>query len=302
MTWFYYFVSFCFGLIFGSFFNVCIYRIPKKGSLGERSRCPFCGEIIRWYDNIPLLSFALLRAKCRHCHSPISIQYPIVEALTGSLFVLAYWWSTEFVPKELHIEQQVIIPELFLGLILVSILIIISVIDIQKMIIPNIVIGPGIALSFLLVVAFSLSRSQPGRISLSLLSGTIGSGFLLIVGLLYGYLFTEKSPPSVEGDKGESGEEEINDEGEGIRTGVGFGDIKLVFFTGLVLGYFHWYLILVQLFFGFLIGSLVSIALMLIFHIGRKEHVPFGPFLAAGAVISLVFGSNLVEFYLKMFR
>ncbi|MHB8896504.1 MAG: prepilin peptidase, partial [Candidatus Geothermincolia bacterium] len=88
MVWFYYVVAAGFGLIFGSFFNVVIYRTPQDMGLGDRSICPECGMVIRWYDNIPLLSYALLKGRCRGCRKPISIRYPLVEATTAGMFVL----------------------------------------------------------------------------------------------------------------------------------------------------------------------------------------------------------------------
>src|SRR5450756_2156616 len=114
-----------FGLIFGSFFNVCIYRMPLEESLGQRSHCTNCGSTIRWYDNIPLLSFILLRGRCRNCGERISWRYPLVELATALLFVLVYWWCRNLMPGDLGLPKgSNISPELFIGLLLVSVLII----------------------------------------------------------------------------------------------------------------------------------------------------------------------------------
>jgi len=298
MDWFPYVVSFCYGLILGSFFNVCIYRIPKKKSLGERSRCPSCGGLISWYDNIPLLSFIILRGKCRRCSSRISLRYPAVEATSGILFILIYWWGRNLVPSQFNeAAPKIFTPEMVLGLILVSVLVIVTVIDIREFIIPNVVIGPGILLSLVCVLTLSLLRGEPVRLAYALLGGLIGGGFLLLSGLTYGFLFLRRR---TEVSKDIPGEDESgNDE---MPTGIGFGDVKLTFFTGFVLGYFYWYLVVVQLFLGFLLGSIVSLFMILFLGKGRKDLVPFGPFLSCGAVIALIWGKQLVDLYLKLLR
>ena len=308
MTWFYYVVAALFGLILGSFFNVVIYRVPRKKSLGERSRCPECGNIIRFYDNVPLLSFVILRAKCRGCKRPISWRYPLVEASTAGLFVLIYWWSRNPVPSQQGFPSgQVVTPELFIGLLMVSVLIIVSAVDLIDGIVPNRVIYPGQVMLFLLVIGVALYRGQPGRIGLAVASAAIGSGFLLVAGMLYGALFLRRRAP-----EGVAKGEEASDDGEGggdadddheeLATGIGMGDVKLLAFTGLALGYFHWYLVLVQLFVGFLLGALVAIPLLALAKKGRKDPLPFAPFLAVGAIIALVWGQQIVNLYLKLLR
>ena len=308
MTWFYYVVAALFGLIFGSFFNVVIYRVPRKKSLGERSRCPECGNVIRWYDNVPLLSFVILRARCRGCKTPISWRYPLVEASTAGLFVLIYWWSRSLVPSQQGFPSgQVVTPELFIGLLMVSVLIIVSAVDLIDGIVPNRVIYPGQVMMFLLVIGVALYRGQPGRIGLAVASAAIGSGFLFVAGMLYGALFLRRRAP-----EGVAKGEEASDDGEGggdadddheeFATGIGMGDVKLLAFTGLALGYFHWYLVLVQLFVGFLLGALVAIPLLALAKKGRKDPLPFAPFLAVGAIIALVWGQQIVNLYLKLLR
>ena len=301
-------------MIFGSFFNVCIYRMPLEKSLGHRSECPSCGAVIRWYDNIPLLSFALLKGKCRHCKARISWRYPLIELSTALLFVLMYWWSMNVVPGEMSIKgNSVVNPELFIGLLMVSILIIAMVVDIEHGIVPNTAMYPGLIMMLALVTGLALYRGQPGRIGLSVASGVIGGGFLLAAGLIYGALFMRKgrvadgepseSEPSEskspETDSLLDGEElELEDE---IPTGIGMGDVKLLAFVGLALGYFHWYLILVALFLGFLFGAVISVFLMIFKGMGRKDRLPFAPYLAAGSIVALVWGAQLADLYLKLF-
>ena len=308
MTWFYYVVAALFGLILGSFFNVVIYRVPRKMSLGERSRCPECGNVIRWYDNVPLLSFVILRARCRGCKAPISWRYPLVEASTAGLFVLIYWWSRSLVPSQQGFPSgQVVTPELFIGLLMVSVLIIVSAVDFIDGIVPNRVIYPGLVMMLLLVTGVALYRGQPGRIGLAVASAAIGAGLLFVAGMLYGALFLRRRAPvgvtKVEGasDDGEGGGD-TDEDPEEFATGIGMGDVKLLAFTGLALGYFHWYLVLVQLFVGFLIGALVAIPLLALARKGRKDLLPFAPFLAAGAIVALVWGYQIVDLYLKLLR
>ncbi len=314
MTWLYYFAAAGFGLIFGSFFNVIIYRLPRDLSLGERSVCPHCGVVIRWYDNIPILSYCILRARCRRCGERISLMYPLVEAVTAGLFVLVYWWSRATVPADLGLPPgQVFTPELFIGLLLVCILLVASAVDLTFGIVPNRVMYPGLVAMLLLVTALGLYRGQPGRIGIAVAAGTAGGLFLLGIGLLYGFLFMRRAPRS-EGESrlledearqdsaAEKGGHEDDEEVIEIPTGIGMGDVKLIAFCGLALGYFHWYLIIVQLVIGFLLGALTSIPLVLLKRSGRRDRIPFAPFLAAGAVIALIWGQQLSDLYLKLLR
>lgn len=322
MVWFYYLVAAGFGLIFGSFFNVVIYRVPRDMTLGDRSACPNCGMIIRWYDNIPLLSFAVLRGRCRKCKAPISVRYPLVEALTACLFVLVYWWSRGIAPEQMGTPTgQVVTPELFIGLLLASILIIASAVDIDLGIVPNKVMYPGMVAMLLLVIAIGIFRHQPGRIGLSVATAATGGGFLLGAGLLYGLLFLRGAPQEGADGSGEEqvsraeegkglavgSEEDMPEEGTeeedfGIPTGIGMGDVKLIVFCGLALGFFHWYFIIVQILAGFLLGALASIPLMVFAGKGKRDRLPFAPFLAAGAIVALVWGQQLVDLYLKLLR
>jgi leader peptidase (prepilin peptidase)/N-methyltransferase len=306
VTWFYYVVVAGFGLIFGSFFNVCIYRMPREESLGQRSHCTTCDSTIRWYDNIPLLSFILLRGRCRNCEERISWRYPVIELTTALLFILVYWWSRNLMPVDLGLSKgSNISPELFIGLILVSVLIISVGADIDFGIIPNMATYPGMIIMLSLVIGSALYRGHPGRIGLSIASGATGGGFLLVAGLVYGALFLRGSaaPEDLSQDQAniDMGGRD-NDRKSDPPTGIGMGDVKLVAFVGLALGYFHWYLIILQLFLGFLIGAIVSIALLGFKIKSRKDRIPFAPFLSLGAVTALIWGNQLADLYLKLLR
>jgi leader peptidase (prepilin peptidase)/N-methyltransferase len=329
MLWFYYLVAAGFGLIFGSFFNVCAYRLPMGKTLGDRSACPECDGAIKWYDNVPLLSFVLLRGKCRRCGARISWRYPLVELSTSLLFVLVYWWSIKVVPSLMSVPAgKGFYPELFVGLLMVSVLVIATTADYCYGLIPNKATYPGMVMMLGLVIGLALYRGQPGRIGLSVAGGAIGGGFMLTAGLVYGVIFMRKRGPDKEEEDGErapgseaagdgdseernhelptgsgstwDGEEEAPD--DEFQTGVGMGDVKLMLFVGLAVGNFHWYLILVALFFGYLIGSVVSVALIALGRADRKTKLPFAPYLAAGSVIALVWGSQIINQYLNIFR
>lgn len=318
MTWFYYLVTAFFGLIIGSFINVAICRLPTGETLGKRSHCTSCGEMIHWYDNVPLLSFVVLRGKCRRCGAPISWQYPLVELSTSLLFVLMYWWSISIVPGMLHIPGgQLFVPELTIGLLLVTILMIAGGVDITHGLVPNKALYPGMVMLLLLVTGLALYRGQPGRIGLAVAGAAIAGGFLLVAGLLYGAFFMRAGEP-VEGEPGavdETGTADVvakvdgpirdmveDEDDVGFATGIGMGDVKLAAFFGLALGYFHWYLVAVALFLGFLAGLLASIFLMIAMGKGRKDRIAFAPYLSIGAVIALLWGQYLADLYIKLFR
>ena len=309
MTWFYYLSIAGFGLILGSFFNVCIYRMPLGKHLGKRSVCPDCGMMIRSYDNIPLVSFVVLKGRCRGCGSPISWRYPLVELSTALLFMLVYWWSISVVPGEIGVSGgDPFVAELIIGLLMVSVLIISVGADISHGIVPNRATFPGMVLMLAAVVGLSLYRGQPGRIGISLASALIGGGFLLFAGVLYGLLFMKpgvgQEGPENSGDidGGDEGGDNDDDAEEELRTGIGMGDVKLMIVIGLALGYFHWYLVIVQLFIAYLVGAIVALALMLLTGLGRKDRLPFVPFLAIGAIVTLIWGQTVVDWYLKLLR
>ncbi len=155
------------GLALGSFLNVCIYRLPRKESVvTPASRCPACGRSLRWFDNVPLLGYALLRGRCRACRAPISIRYPLVEITTALLFVAYYWqlgWQPLLVPR----------------LVFVAAMVVLFVTDLEHRILPNLVTVPGIVCGFV----FSLFL-PPGWVA-SLLGILIGGGGLWAIAELY---------------------------------------------------------------------------------------------------------------------
>jgi leader peptidase (prepilin peptidase) / N-methyltransferase len=246
-----------FGLVVGSFDNVAIYRIPEGKSLWKpRSFCPHCGNSIAWYDNIPLIGYTLLRGRCRNCSESISLRYPLVELLSGLLFLavfakVGFKWTAELLPY----------------LFMVTVLIIVSVIDLQRQIIPNKVIYPAILMGLAAMGIVALVRGDYHIIVESLIGLVVIGVPLAILSLVY-------------------------------PKGMGMGDAKLAAFTGIILG---WSSELVAFFLGVLLGAIVSILLMITSKKGRKSRIPFGPFLAAGAMIALFWGQAIWDFYRGLF-
>jgi leader peptidase (prepilin peptidase)/N-methyltransferase len=251
---FIYFFVLLIGLIIGSFLNVCIYRIPEgKSILWPNSHCPSCQKKLTWYHNIPLLSYLVLGGRCSFCKKRISLRYPFVELLTGALFVLVY-------------QRFGFTPPFFVFSFFIALLIVITFIDIDFQIIPDVISLPGIGLGFLasfLIPWFSWTDSFLGIL--------LGGGSLYLVAVVY------KMLTKVDG--------------------MGGGDIKLLAMIGAFIG---WKAILPVIFISSLIGCLVGIPAMLLKGSGTKLALPFGPFLALGAVIYLLYGNILIQWYLKI--
>lgn len=246
--------TFIFGLCIGSFLNVCIYRLPvSKSIVHPGSTCPKCGHLIRFYDNIPLLSYLLIGGKCRHCHAAISLRYPIVELL-GGLFALG-----SFLKFGLSLEALIVF-------IFIAALLVITFIDIDHRIIPDIITLPGIPLGF--AASFALPTVTYRQ---SLLGILVGGGSLFLVAWTY-HLMTGKE-------------------------GMGGGDIKLLAMIGAVIG---WQGILFTVFVASAVGTLSGMLVMLKTGKNMKLAVPFGPFLAVGAIAYIFFGPQLVDWYLHL--
>lgn len=262
-----------FGLIFGSFLNVCILRVPRRESIvTPGSHCPACGHSIRWYDNFPVLSYVLLRGRCRDCHARISPLYPLVEILTAVVFVLEYWRygaTLEFVK----------------GLIFAMLMIVLIFTDLRERRIPHRISVPGIALG----VAFSFWvpvdnrpigwilaqwRVFPSSLLLSLmgaLAGAImGGGLFYAVGEIFYHLRHKE--------------------------GLGFGDVMLMLVVGTFLGP---PLTLMTILLGSLLGSFIAIPLTVISSKFRNYQWPYGSFLGIAAIYASIGGDALLRAYLQ---
>ncbi len=299
---FYYFIIFIFGLIIGSFLNCYMYRrlpaesqrhsggpasISLSASLGGeqekslkgRSFCPHCKHKLSWLDLFPVFSFLFLRGKCRYCRKKISWQYPIVELMTGLLFLLIFNYQLSIFNKLSIINFQNLINLAFLFYIFSS-LIIIFVYDLKHYLIPDKVLFPAIIIAatykFLVNLSFShwnlienlkLKIENSASILNFILAVFIASGFFFIIWLVSGGKW------------------------------MGFGDVKLAILLGLVLGFPN---ILTGLFLAFLFGAIIGVVLMALKKKELNSKIPFGPFLIAGTFMAILWGQQLMQWYLNL--
>ncbi|MEA2098243.1 MAG: prepilin peptidase [Patescibacteria group bacterium] len=265
----FYIIIFVFGLIIGSFLNVVIFRLENGEKIvNDRSKCLHCKHFLGWYDLIPVLSFILLKRKCRYCGRSISIQYPLVELGTGILFMM--------IMMIMNYESGIMNQELlstFYFLLIASALIVIFVYDLKHYIIPDKVIYPAIVITFIYRMFEILKFNHSDLIGI--LNQIL---YLLFPAVLAGGFFYA----IVVITKGK---------------GMGGGDIKLGFLMGLILG---WPLVLVALFLSFIIGSVVGIFLVFAGNKKMKSMIPFGPFLVLGTFISLFWGERIMKWYLNL--
>lgn len=279
------FVGFLFifilGTAVGSFLNVVIHRVPNEQSVVfPNSACPKCKNAIKPYDNIPILSWVILGGKCRNCKEKISARYPAVELLNGLLWILVYW-------------QIGFNPFLLVCLIFVTTMVSLIFIDAENMILPDVINYPLLVFSLLVRVLFPLFLTAEFFSDLTFsplagfqnypiwlvslfgafLGGLVGGGFLWLVG-------------------------EIWKRFRGVDA-MGLGDVKMMFAVGALLG---WRLTLLSIFLGAFSGAVIGI--FVIFSQKEKDFqakLPFGIFLGIGSIISLLFGEQLINWYVKSF-
>jgi leader peptidase (prepilin peptidase)/N-methyltransferase len=239
------------GAIFGSFLNVVAYRLPRHESIVmPASHCTRCGTPVKPYDNIPILSYLLLRGHCRSCGEPISVRYPLVEALTGALCAGAVLAHSSAAGIALSIA-------------LILLVVPAALIDLEHRIIPNKITALGAVLALGIGLALD-PAGEPGR----LIAGAAAGGFLLAAALAY-------------------------------PGGMGMGDVKLAGMMGLFLGAAVAPAILIALVSGVLLGAVVIARKGA--QQGRKTAIPFGPFLALGALVGVFAGQQLVDLYVNHF-
>ena len=243
------------GLAVGSFLNVCIHRLPLNESLmWPASRCTNCRRALAWYENLPIVSWLVLRGRCRTCRSAISPRYPCVEAITAFVFVsgyVIYGWT----------------PLLAVRLLFACAMIVLFFIDLDHRILPNAITLPGIVLG----VAVSF-LTPPGWRS-SLIGLLAGGGVLFAVAETYYRL---------------RGQE-----------GLGMGDVKMLGMIGAFLG---WPLMLVTLILASISGSIIGLALIASRRGDMKYALPFGTFLACGALVAAVAGDSILAWYISLYR
>jgi leader peptidase (prepilin peptidase)/N-methyltransferase len=245
---------FAVGLAIGSFLNVCIHRVPRGESIvSPPSHCPACGQPIRWYDNLPIVGYVMLRGRCRVCREPFSVAYPAVELATGALFALHLWWY----------GWQ---PLLGVRLLLACVMVVLFVVDLRHRILPNVITLPGIAIGFACALVW-----PPGWLS-SIAGILLGGGVLFGIGELYYRLRREE--------------------------GLGMGDVKMLAMIGAFLG---WQQTLVTLVLSSFLGSLIGLGLIASGRGTMKYALPFGSFLAIGAIASGLVGDALLGWYLGFY-
>jgi leader peptidase (prepilin peptidase)/N-methyltransferase len=241
-----------FGLLIGSFLNVVAWRLPRGESLVKpRSKCPGCDTQLKAYDNIPVFSWLVLRGRCRGCGEKISARYPVVEAITAALYVLVV---------ALKVDD---VAQMVLGLVLVTFLVPIAVIDLDVKRIPNALTGPAAVLAVALGALL-----DPGHLPEQLIAGLAAGFFFFLPALIH-------------------------------RKGMGMGDVKLVAVLGLYLGR----AVVPAIFIALILGVVVGAGIVATKGVsdGRRTKVPFGPFLAIGGLIAFFVGEGLVDSYTSSF-
>lgn len=271
---------FILGAVIGSFLNVLIHRLPLEESIVfPNSACPSCKTAIKPYDNIPILSWLILRGRCRNCRLPIHYRYPLVEFLTALLFLLSYR----------HAGLTYLLP---VELLFVSAIITLIFIDSEHMILPDVINYPGMFLAFFIRITLPLvtgtavfddlqysplsNLQQPLVINSfigAVFGALVGGGSLWFIGWLWKRL-------------------------RGVDA-MGLGDVKMMLWVGAFLG---WRLTVLTLFLGAFTGALAGI---LVVFAGRERNlqtqIPFGIFLGAGSLIALFFGNSIINWYLTNF-
>jgi leader peptidase (prepilin peptidase)/N-methyltransferase len=243
------------GLCVGSFLNVCIYRLPRRQSLvSPPSRCPRCNRRLAWFDNIPVLSWVLLRGTCRQCQAPISKQYPIVELVTAALSL----GVVAATPPG---------PLLASRLVLLTMLIVLFVIDLEHQILPDAITLPGIGVG----LAFSLF-APPGVLA-AIVGTIVGAAGLEAIRYAY-YLWRREE-------------------------GMGFGDVKMLAMIGAFLG---WKAVILTVVLSSFAGALVGVSMMSFKREGLKYALPFGTFLAVGAIVAMLAGDPIIDWYVSLYE
>jgi len=247
-------ICFVIGLCVGSFLNVVIYRVPRRESVVRpRSHCPGCDAPIADRDNIPVVSWVLLRGRCRSCGTRISVRYPLVELGTAVLFVAA--------AVRLGATWQLPAFCVFFASLLA-----ISVIDLDHYIIPNRVIYPTLAVTIPLLVVAAAADGSWGHLRNAAIGGVAGFAVLLAIHVA-------------------------------VPRGMGFGDVRLAGVIGMMLGWLGLRYLFLGLFLAFMLASIIGVALIAARLRSRKDAVPFGPFMALGAVLAVLWGRAILDAY-----
>lgn len=262
------------GALIGSFLNVVVYRVPAgKSIVSPPSACPQCGASIRPIDNLPIISWLVLRGRCRDCASTISARYPLVELGTALAFVAvavaflpAAFSALEAGDASLAIAHFIeTVAFLYFAAISVSL----ALIDIDTHTLPNRIVLPSYIVGAVLLVAAALASGD----WMAIIRAASG-----MAGLFVFYLALALVKPGA----------------------MGFGDVKLAGVIGLYLGYLGWGSLIVGAFAAFIVGGLASVVLLLLRRVNRKGGIPFGPWMVVGAWVGVFFGEGIADWYLAL--
>ncbi len=295
------------GLLLGSFLNVCIARLPKHESIvSPRSRCPHCGKLIRWFDNIPVVSWLILRGRCRDCKAAISPQYPLVELATGLWFTAIVFLASRTYGPQLDTEQQASLILSALGAAIVGFLLIgLLVMDWQTHLLPDAFTFTGIAISFFLACLRAVflqgnedqivlnstkqlrlrspgSFAAQGNVFLTGPEHILGVWLVSTVGAALILLSVRWIYKAIR-----------------RREGMGLGDVKLLAMIGSFLGF--WPAVL-SLFLGVLLATGYAILLLARGKASNTTRLPLGSFLCIGGLIAALYGTRLIETYQSFLR
>ncbi len=251
-----------FGAAIGSFLHVCVWRIPHEQSvITPGSHCPACGQPIPWYDNIPLLSYIMLRGACRHCQARIPLRYPLYELMTALLFM--------GILNRFHLS-----PTAFLYLVVVCDLIIASGIDWDYQYIPDFLSLPMIPISILVAAVAQGTLWFPTAlvqtVPAAVLGVLAGGGTIWLIRIVGSWFFRQEA--------------------------MGFGDVKLMAFLG---GFLGWPNSLLCIFLAAFLGSIVGVGFKLSGKLEKYGHIPFGPYLALGAYLCFLYGPEIIVWYTR---
>ena len=254
------------GLVIGSFLNVVIYRVPAGISLMRESRCPSCDAPVRPWQNVPVVSWLVLRGRCASCGARISPRYPLVELATGLAFAGVAWLF--LATSALPLGSTLVVTVAYLYLAAISIAL--ALIDIDTHRLPNSIVLPSYVVVAVLFTAACLLGADWG----ALLRAAIGGAALYLF-----YFILRVVRPA----------------------GMGGGDVKLAGVLGAYLAWLGWGALAVGAFAAFLIGGVFGLALIAARKAGRKSAIPFGPFMLAGAWVGIIAGETIAGWYVGMF-
>jgi len=264
-----------FGLLMGSFLNVVAYRLPAKISLMRESRCPHCDAPVRPWHNVPVLGWVALGGKCANCKAPISVRYPIVEAVTGVAFALVTWWGLTVYGSTItasgpEMQAWALGLVIFAFLYFAAISIVLTLIDLDTHRLPNSIVLPSYVVAGIL---FTIT---------AWLTGDWGALARAAIGMAALYLFYFLLRAARPG-------------------GMGGGDVKLAGVIGIYLGWLGWGALALGAFAAFVFGGVFGIALMLLRRAGRKSAIPFGPWMILGAWTGVFAGEAVGRWYVNLF-